>query len=204
MILSLKRHVDYKSYWRNAKYGKFSNWLWVGVNFNFLKTLHYLTVCYFVHRRLCRAIIYHILYSIIQECDRILNLYYMLCCTICKILHNDYDILPYSTYGNFFFQTDWKFPCERWWNSKWLYKGCIQGEYSIQIKPEVTPVVHTARKVPVALKEKVQEELNRMKKLNIITKVDEPTEWVNSMVGGAETQWDSKNIPGSNRPKRGD
>ena len=77
-------------------------------------------------------------------------------------------------------------------------------EYSIQGKPEVTPVVHAARKVPVALKEKVQEELNRMKKFNIITKVDEPTEWVNSMVGGAKTQWDSKNIPGSNRPKRGD
>ena len=61
-------------------------------------------------------------------------------------------------------------------------QGCIQGEYSIQIKPEVSPVVHAARKVPVALREKVQEELNRMEKLNIITKVDEPTEWVNSMV----------------------
>ena len=56
------------------------------------------------------------------------------------------------------------------------------GEYSIQLKPEVQPVVHAARKMPVALREKVKAELDRMEKLNIITKVDEPTNWVNSLV----------------------
>ena len=47
-------------------------------------------------------------------------------------------------------------------------------EYSIQI--------NAGRKVPVALGEKVQEEIDWMEKLNIITKVDEPTELVNAMV----------------------
>ena len=72
------------------------------------------------------------------------------------------------------------------------------------IKPEVNPVVHAARKVPVAQREKFQEELNQMEKLNIITKV----EWAHGMGEfdgrGAETQWNSKNMPVSKRPKHGD
>ena len=52
----------------------------------------------------------------------------------------------------------------------------------MRLKPEVQPVVHAARKVPVAITEKVKAELDRMEKLNVISKVDEPTKWVNSMV----------------------
>ena len=54
--------------------------------------------------------------------------------------------------------------------------------YTMQLKPEVQPVVHAARKVTVALREKVKAELDRMEKLKVISKVDEPTKWVNSMV----------------------
>jgi hypothetical protein len=42
--------------------------------------------------------------------------------------------------------------------------------------------VHAARKTPVSLRDKVKRELERMEKLNIIRRVDEPTEWVNSLV----------------------
>ena len=52
----------------------------------------------------------------------------------------------------------------------------------MQLKPEVQQVVHAARKVTVAIREKVKAELDRMEKLNVISKVDEPTKWVNSMV----------------------
>ena len=52
----------------------------------------------------------------------------------------------------------------------------------MQLKPEVQPVVHAARKVTVAIREKIKAELERMEKLNVISKVDEPTTWVNSMV----------------------
>ena len=52
----------------------------------------------------------------------------------------------------------------------------------MQLKPEVQQVVHAARKVTVALREKVKAELDRMENLNVISKVDEPTKWVNSMV----------------------
>ena len=52
----------------------------------------------------------------------------------------------------------------------------------MQLKPEVQPVVHAARKVTVAVREKVKAELDRMEKFKVISKVDEPTTWVNSMV----------------------
>lgn len=60
--------------------------------------------------------------------------------------------------------------------------GCIPGEYSIKINKEVEPVVHPPRKVPVALRQKVKEELARMESLGVIQKQTEPTPWVNSMV----------------------
>ena len=61
-------------------------------------------------------------------------------------------------------------------------QGCISEEHSIQLKPGIEPVIHAARKVPVVLREKVKVELERMEKLKVITKVDKPTKWVNSMV----------------------
>ena len=60
--------------------------------------------------------------------------------------------------------------------------GCIPGVYHIKTDPEVTPVVHAPRKVPVAMKEKIETELKRMESLGVITKQTEPTDWVNSMV----------------------
>ena len=60
--------------------------------------------------------------------------------------------------------------------------GCIEGEQHIKIREDAQPVVHPPRKVPVALREKVKEELKRMEKLDVIEKVTEPRAWVSSMV----------------------
>jgi len=60
--------------------------------------------------------------------------------------------------------------------------GCIPGEHSIKIDSTVQPVVHAPRKVPIAIKDKVKEELERKEKNDIIVKQTEPTPWVNSMV----------------------
>ena len=43
-------------------------------------------------------------------------------------------------------------------------------------------MVHPPRKVPVSLKEKIREELDRMEKAEVVVKQKEPTDWVNSMV----------------------
>jgi transposase InsO family protein len=60
--------------------------------------------------------------------------------------------------------------------------GCLPGEYDIKIDENAHPVVHPPRSVPVALREKVRAELNRLEAAGIVAKVVEPTPWVNSMV----------------------
>ncbi|XP_022783269.1 uncharacterized protein K02A2.6-like [Stylophora pistillata] len=61
--------------------------------------------------------------------------------------------------------------------------GEIKGvQYKIQIDLNATRVVHPPRRVPVALREPLREELQRMEKLGVIKKCTEPTAWVHSLV----------------------
>ncbi len=60
--------------------------------------------------------------------------------------------------------------------------GCLSGVHTIQVDKTVPPVVHPCRKVPFALKQQLKEELDRMESLGVIQKIDEPTEWVSSLV----------------------
>jgi hypothetical protein len=60
--------------------------------------------------------------------------------------------------------------------------GCLPGYHHINVKPEITPVIHAPRKVPIALRDRVKAELQRMVDMDVIERQDEPTEWVSSMV----------------------
>ena len=61
--------------------------------------------------------------------------------------------------------------------------GEIKGvRHKIQIDPYATPVVHPPRRVPIALRERLKEELQRMENLGVIKKCVEPTAWVHSLV----------------------
>ena len=60
--------------------------------------------------------------------------------------------------------------------------GCMDGLYHIDVDKTVKPVVHPPRKVPVALRESLREELDKMVQQGIITPVTEPTDWVSSLV----------------------
>ncbi|XP_023806132.1 uncharacterized protein K02A2.6-like [Oryzias latipes] len=60
--------------------------------------------------------------------------------------------------------------------------GVLPFTYKIQLKEDAQPVVHAARRVPAPLKEGLKKELDRMIRLGVIKKVNEPTDWVNSMV----------------------
>ena len=51
-----------------------------------------------------------------------------------------------------------------------------------QTRPEVQPVVHAPRRVPFALRDRLKSELDKEESLGVIVKVDEPTDWVNSIV----------------------
>jgi len=60
--------------------------------------------------------------------------------------------------------------------------GCLPREHTIKLDPGIPPVVHSPRKVPVSLKEKIKGELDRMEKAGVMVRQMEPTDWVNSMV----------------------
>ena len=60
--------------------------------------------------------------------------------------------------------------------------GCLSGDYHIQIDKNIKPVIHAPRKVPVAIRDTLRDELTRMVGDGIIEPVNEPTPWVSSMV----------------------
>ena len=61
--------------------------------------------------------------------------------------------------------------------------GKLPGQYNIEVDPNVKPKIHPPRKVPVALKEKIKKELDRLESQDIIAPIkDEATPWVSSMV----------------------
>lgn len=61
---------------------------------------------------------------------------------------------------------------------KEVFKGIgrLPGEYKIKLKEDAEPVIHPARKVPVALKERLREKLD-----TLIKEREEPTEWVKDL-----------------------
>ncbi len=60
--------------------------------------------------------------------------------------------------------------------------GCLPIEHHIELNKTVKPVVHPPRRVPEAIRSRVTKELHRMEEEGVIEKVDQPTDWVNSMV----------------------
>ena len=61
--------------------------------------------------------------------------------------------------------------------------GNLGGEYTIKLGPDAKPYsLFTPRHVPLPLRPKVEEELNRMEKEGVISKVSEPTQWCAGMV----------------------
>ena len=60
--------------------------------------------------------------------------------------------------------------------------GTRKNTHHIENKDNVTPVVTPVRKIPIALKPKLEKELKRMVDLDIIEPVQKPTDWVNGLV----------------------
>lgn len=60
--------------------------------------------------------------------------------------------------------------------------GCYADEYHIQLKEGAEPVIQPPRRVPHILYEDLKRKLNDMQENQVITPVDQPTKWVNSLV----------------------
>ena len=60
--------------------------------------------------------------------------------------------------------------------------GTLPGVHTIVLKYGATGVVHAPRRVAVAKREQLKKELDRQVEVGFLAKVNEPTDWVNSLV----------------------
>ena len=60
--------------------------------------------------------------------------------------------------------------------------GKLSPEHHISLREDAEPVIHPPRKIPVTLRNKLKKESDEMEKNEVIEKVEEPTEWVKSLV----------------------
>jgi len=68
-------------------------------------------------------------------------------------------------------------------NYKDVFEGLGHiGDSSFVLNPDIKPVQHTPRRIPIALQDKVKDKLDDLETKGIIAKVSEPTEWISSMV----------------------
>ena len=59
---------------------------------------------------------------------------------------------------------------------------CLKEKLHLQIDKAVPPVQLPTRKVPIVIKDKLKEELQRLTDLGVITHVEVPTEWISATV----------------------
>ena len=60
--------------------------------------------------------------------------------------------------------------------------GTMEEEHHIPVDPNVPPVKHAPRKVPVAVRRKLEEKLVMLEQKGVLEKVIHPTPWISSMV----------------------
>ena len=68
--------------------------------------------------------------------------------------------------------------------------GCLPKETNLTLKPGSTPVNCKAARLPIALHEKVKNELSRLENIGVISKTEAPTEWCSRMVVATKSSGD--------------
>ena len=72
-------------------------------------------------------------------------------------------------------------------------QGNLPGIAHFDIDPAVTPVTSPVVRVPISLKNQVKAELNKLTERDIITPVDQPTDWTSRMVVATKKAGDLRN-----------
>jgi len=60
--------------------------------------------------------------------------------------------------------------------------GLFSEKYKLVLKENVSPVINTARKVPLSIKDKLKNTLDRLVKIKLIDTVNEPVDWISNIV----------------------
>ena len=60
--------------------------------------------------------------------------------------------------------------------------GCVDSEYTIKLKVNSQPTIQPQRNVPLRLRDKLKATLDDLERRHIITRVEEPVDWVSNLV----------------------
>ena len=60
--------------------------------------------------------------------------------------------------------------------------GCLPGVEHLEVNTSIQPVKMPLRKVPLAVQERLEEEISRLEAMGVIEKISQPTDWVSGMV----------------------
>lgn len=72
----------------------------------------------------------------------------------------------------------------------------------MRLDDTVVPTICAPRRIPIAMKDKVKAELDRMTALGVITPENDATEWVSAMVAAEKKRWNSATLhrPSASKP----
>jgi len=60
--------------------------------------------------------------------------------------------------------------------------GTLPGAQRLEVDPGISPNISPSRRVPLALKPRLKQELEKLAKLGVIAPMDAPTDWVSNVV----------------------
>ena len=60
--------------------------------------------------------------------------------------------------------------------------GCMEGVLRLEVDESVSPPIMPPRRVPLTLRKQLKEELACLERANVITREEEPTDWVSNLV----------------------
>ena len=60
--------------------------------------------------------------------------------------------------------------------------GCMEGVLRLEVDESASPSIMPSRRVPLAPRKRLKEELAHLERANVITREEEPTDWVSSLV----------------------
>lgn len=60
--------------------------------------------------------------------------------------------------------------------------GLVNGEFHIELREDARPTIQPSRKIPLSLMPKLQKTLEKLTEMEVISKVEKATDWVNSLV----------------------
>ena len=80
--------------------------------------------------------------------------------------------------------------------------GLVDGEYHTKLRDDAKPTIHPPRKVPLSLIPKVNETLEKLMIMGVVSKVDKATEWVNSLVIVEKKGWLTETLSRSKRSQQ--